>query len=274
MELVLTTVFLPLVGGFVSAAILASTRARPYIGYACVCVICLLVYSQLQGYPKLIPINASQKLFDALLIAAPVFWAFRRSAPGASATVGFLMGMGLLVWILWRRLQLDSSIFAFWEAIVPIAIASLLKTVDRGEIAAADQIIAVGVFALGLSIVALLAPFVGFAQVAMAFGLFSLAIGGFAVGYGMFVGGDPFPGVAGDWTQYLTFAVVGTACVVGVFASDMDRYAYALVPLALAAPALCRRTLKGQTSLHAIMVGFVAALPVALAVLLAIRNGN
>ena len=274
MEIVLTTAVLPLFCGLVSAVILVTTRTRPYLGYACVCLMCMLIYWQLQGLPKLIPINASQKLFDALLIAAPVFWIFRRCSARTSATIGFVMGMALLAWLLWRRLHLDASIFAFWEIGVPIVIASLVKSIGRDDIAANDQIISLGVFALGLSIVALLAPFVGFAQVAMAFGLFSLAIGGFAFGYAILSGRAPFPDGISDGIQYLTFAIVGTACVVGGFAPDIDRFAYALLPLALAAPPLCGGLLQRPASIHSILVGLVAALPVALAVLLAIRNGN
>ena len=274
MEIVLITAGLPLICGLVSAVVLMTTFTRPYLGYACVCLSCLFVYSELQGFPKPIPINASQKLFCALLIAAPAFWVLQRRSPQASATIAFAMGIALLGWLLWPRLHFGSSIFTFWEVGVPIVIASLVKAVDRTNIAATDQIISVAVFALGLSIIAVLAPFVGYAQVAMAFGIYSLAIGGSAFGYEILAHRVPFPFNIGASIQYLTFAIVGAACVVGGFAPDVDWYAFALLPFALAAPPFCRRFLGGSASIHSIMVGLVAALPVALAVLLAIRNGN
>ena len=135
-----------------------TTRARPYLGYASACLLFLFIYPQLQGLPRLIPINASQKLFDALAIAGPIFWFLRRSSPKASAMIGFVMGATLLVWLLRRRLHLDTSIFTSWEAAVPIAMASLVKSPDRDDIVATGHIISIGVFALGLSIIALLAP--------------------------------------------------------------------------------------------------------------------
>ena len=81
----------------------------------------------------------------------------------------------------------------------------------------------------------MLAPFVGYAQVAMAFGIYSLAIGGSAFGYEILAHRVPFPFNIGASIQYLTFAIVGAACVVGGFAPDVDWYAFALLPFALAA---------------------------------------
>lgn len=274
MEIVLTTVILPLLCGLVSAVVLASAPARPYLGYACVCLSCLFVYSGLQGFPRPIPINASQKLFDALLVAAPVFWVLRRMSSKASAAIAFVMSVTLLGWLMWRRLHPDLSIFTFWEAAVPIAIASLAKAFDREDIAATDQIISIGVFALGLSIIAAFAPFVGFAQVAMAFGIYSLTIAGFAFCYAILAHRVPFPFEIGVSIQYLALAVVGAACVVGGFAPDVNRYAFALLPFALAAPSVCRRFLRRSESMHSIVVGLSAALPVSAAALLAIHNGS
>ena len=112
MEIVLITAGLPLICGLVSAVVLMTTFTRPYLGYACVCLSCLFVYSELQGFPKPIPINASQKLFCALLIAAPAFWVLQRRSPcQASATIAFAMGIALLGWLLWPRLHFGSSIF-------------------------------------------------------------------------------------------------------------------------------------------------------------------
>jgi hypothetical protein len=140
----------------------------------------------------------------------------------------------------------------------------------RGD--AFSWVTALLIYATGAAILSLLGSFVGFAQ---ALGVYAAWCGGcLAVSYGLMIVRGPGAAAPLGGTALLVslYGLVSVSFMVGLFAPAIDSIAFAVLALGLLAPRATTRLSRLSPLLRPWVIGLLAAIPAAAAVLLALAR--
>ncbi len=219
----------------------------------------LAVYVVLEGFPAIPPASGKQKLACLLVLAVAL-----AHLPRPRVVMPLFL-LATALWLGWPKLS-QASLGA--EALV-LGLPALAAALPRPESAERAFLLpaAVMVFGLGAAALSVLGVFMGFAQASGAM----VALLGGVVGVAYLRGI-----VTGQWhvltPQAENLALMSLAALslmIALFAPDVSLAAYALLSLTLAVPAIAPAFTRQSAALRPFLFAALAALPAALAVLLA-----
>jgi hypothetical protein len=268
LNLLLHTIVWPLALGAVLALLPHGTGPRDALLTVTAGLMIFAVYVILEGLPAIPPIAAKQKLALVMAAAIPAVFLAGKLRMNRAAVTTAMLALALL-WLGWNKLSQAAAWPHAVALLAPVATGTLashtMEDRAREPFLWPAMLLA---YAAGASVLSLLGLFVGFAQ---AMGALAAWTGGLlATNYGYLLfgrGAKSLPSCA-LWVSLLS--IVAASFMVGLFAPDVNPWAFAVLSLTLITPLAAPRLRGVSPLIKPFVFGLTAAMPVAAAVLIAL----
>jgi hypothetical protein len=269
-SLLIYTIFWPLgLGAILALVLMKGNQREPVLAFIVIASL-ITIYILLEGLPGLPPIGAKQKLVFvfmacvlAIAVASRQYW---RRGPVSAVVLSTS-----LLWLGWSKFVIivdwNGSIFLLAPLICAVLASRSLSSRSEEPFLWPLSLLN---FAIGNSLLSLLGAFIGFAQV---MGAFAAWTGGFlAMRYAFTLAKFDKPSlpISVLWLALLSF--VSGAFMIGLFAPNLNRAAFAILSLTLVTPIIVPEFVGLSPRIKPIAFAVMTSVPALVAVLIALSQ--